>query len=123
MFKPQLHILPPAQRLLWDELQAVPADFVLYGGTAIALHLGHRDSIDSDFFSFQPFGLNPFSWALRRRDYRSDAASSAVSSATAMRAGFSFRTIFSRRPNTDTPEVSQKGTFSDVRGQNSQRPF
>src|SRR5262245_7457956 len=55
MFKPQLHILPPAQRLLWDELHAVPADFVLYGGTAIALHLGHRESIDFDFFSPEPF--------------------------------------------------------------------
>jgi hypothetical protein len=55
MFKPQLHILPPSQRLLWDELHAVPADFVLYRGTAIALHLGHRDSIDFDFFSTEPF--------------------------------------------------------------------
>jgi len=33
----------------------VPADFVLYGGTAIALHLGHRESIDFDFFSPEPF--------------------------------------------------------------------
>lgn len=24
--------------------------FVLYGGTAIALHLGHRESLDFDFF-------------------------------------------------------------------------
>jgi hypothetical protein len=57
MFKPQLHILPPAQRLLWDELHAVPGEFVLYGGTAIALHLGHRHSIDFDFFS--PEGFDP----------------------------------------------------------------
>jgi hypothetical protein len=28
--------------------------FVLYGGTAVALHLGHRPSIDFDFFRSQP---------------------------------------------------------------------
>lgn len=49
-FIPRLDILPPAQRLLWDELAAIPHEFVLYGGTAIALHLGHRDSVDFDFF-------------------------------------------------------------------------
>lgn len=56
-FQPQLHILPPPQRRLWDELGAVPAEFVLYGGTALALHLGHRVSEDFDFFGnlgFQP---------------------------------------------------------------------
>jgi hypothetical protein len=36
---------------LWFELSAVPEEFVLYGGTALALHLGHRTSIDFDFFS------------------------------------------------------------------------
>lgn len=53
-FTPQLHILPPPQRRLWDELVAIPTDFILYGGTAIALHLGHRQSIDFDFFSNRP---------------------------------------------------------------------
>jgi hypothetical protein len=28
----------------------VPREFVLYGGTALALHLGHRNSVDFDFF-------------------------------------------------------------------------
>jgi hypothetical protein len=54
-FTPRLDILPKAQRRLWDELAAVPAEFVLYGGTAIALHLGHRQSADFDFFGNQPF--------------------------------------------------------------------
>jgi hypothetical protein len=49
-FEPKLWILPPPQRRLWDELVAVPRDFVLYGGTALALHLGHRQSVDFDFF-------------------------------------------------------------------------
>lgn len=53
-FKPRLDILPPAQRRLWDELAAVPAAFVLYEGTALALHLGHRQSVDFDFFSDRP---------------------------------------------------------------------
>jgi hypothetical protein len=54
-FTPRLDILPKAQRRLWDELVAVPPEFVLYGGTAIALHLGHRQSVDFDFFGDQPF--------------------------------------------------------------------
>lgn len=49
-FRPRLDILPEPQRQLWPELAALPKDYVLYGGTAIALHLGHRDSIDFDFF-------------------------------------------------------------------------
>ena len=53
-FIPRLDILPPAQRRLWDELVAVPAEFVLYGGTALALHLGHRQSVDFDFFGTRP---------------------------------------------------------------------
>ena len=51
MFAPRLDILPPAQRSLWPHLVQVPGHFVLYGGTAIALYLGHRQSVDFDFFS------------------------------------------------------------------------
>lgn len=47
---PRLDILPAAQRRLWSRLTGLPAGTVLYGGTAIALHLGHRQSIDFDFF-------------------------------------------------------------------------
>jgi len=32
--------------------------FALAGGTALALQLGHRISIDLDFFSYQPFNTN-----------------------------------------------------------------
>jgi Nucleotidyl transferase AbiEii toxin, Type IV TA system len=49
-FEPRLEILPPSQRKLWAELHEVPREFVLYGGTALALHLGHRRSVDFDFF-------------------------------------------------------------------------
>jgi Nucleotidyl transferase AbiEii toxin, Type IV TA system len=51
----RLDILPPAQRALWPELSGIPPDFVLYGGTALALRLGHRTSEDFDFFSNQSF--------------------------------------------------------------------
>jgi len=54
-FKPRMDILPPAQQRLWPELQpAAKMGFALYGGTAIALRLGHRASVDFDFFSEQP---------------------------------------------------------------------
>ncbi len=55
MFKPRTSILPRAQQLLWPQLCATVAmGFVLYGGTAIALRLGHRPSVDFDFFSEKP---------------------------------------------------------------------
>ena len=54
-FKPCTSILPRAQQQLWPELSATVAmGFVLYGGTAIALRLGHRPSVDFDFFSDKP---------------------------------------------------------------------
>jgi len=60
MFKPNLSILPGPQKQLWVELRDTPKTFVLYGGTALALRLGHRQSEDFDFFSnksFQPTSL------------------------------------------------------------------
>jgi Nucleotidyl transferase AbiEii toxin, Type IV TA system len=48
-FSPHLEVLPAAQSRLWSELSAVPKEFVLYGGTALALRLGHRTSVDFDF--------------------------------------------------------------------------
>jgi hypothetical protein len=54
-FVPKLSVLPPGQRQLWDELRALPSSFVLCGGTAIALQLGHRMSLDFDFISSEEF--------------------------------------------------------------------
>ena len=54
-FKPRMDVLPLAQQRLWPELRSAPSlGFTLYGGTAIALRLGHRDSVDFDFFSDKP---------------------------------------------------------------------
>jgi hypothetical protein len=52
---PRLDVLPNAQRLLWPNLKpAARLGFALYGGTAIALRLGHRASVDFDFFCETP---------------------------------------------------------------------
>lgn len=51
----RLDILPLPQRRLWLELAETPPEFVLYGGTAIALYFGHRPSVDFDFFGNQNF--------------------------------------------------------------------
>lgn len=51
----RLDILPAGQRALWEqELRAGFPGWVLYGGTALALRLGHRTSVDFDFFSSEP---------------------------------------------------------------------
>jgi hypothetical protein len=53
--EPKLGVLPRAQREIWTSLAPAPQlNFVLYGGTAIALHLGHRESLDFDFFRSEP---------------------------------------------------------------------
>src|SRR5437763_3998807 len=53
--EPHIEILPAAQREVWPQLRpAARLAFVLYGGTAVALHLGHRVSLDFDFFRAEP---------------------------------------------------------------------
>jgi hypothetical protein len=55
LLDPRIDILPAAQREIWPQLAPAPdLSFVLYGGTAIALHLGHRVSVDFDFFRSEP---------------------------------------------------------------------
>lgn len=59
-----LEVLPLPQRAFWEEdVAAIPKGWVLYGGSAIALHLGHRQSMDFDFFCSDPLDRR----ALRRR--------------------------------------------------------
>jgi hypothetical protein len=54
-FEPKTEILPKAQQEIWPLLAPTPGlSFVLYGGTAVALHLGHRVSVDFDFFKTEP---------------------------------------------------------------------
>jgi len=56
-FEPRTEVLPKAQQEIWPLLAPAPGlSFVLYGGTAVALHIGHRVSVDFDFFRTEPFG-------------------------------------------------------------------
>jgi hypothetical protein len=57
-FSPHLEILPAPQRALWNELSEVSGEFVLYGGTALALHLAHRNSVDFDLFGRRALDLS-----------------------------------------------------------------
>ncbi len=57
---PHVSVLPAAQAKVWRLMADIPEPFVLYGGTALALRTGHRQSADFDFFSaetFRPTGL------------------------------------------------------------------
>lgn len=65
MLDPRLETLPGPQRALWADLVGVPRHYVLYGGTALALRLGHRQSVDFDFFSHEaldPRELDAIPW-------------------------------------------------------------
>lgn len=61
MLTPAVSILPASQLSFWNEEKRIPGNFVLYGGTALALRLGHRQSLDFDFFSSAPVGLEELS--------------------------------------------------------------
>ncbi len=62
---PQLHgeILTAEQRALLPLVAQFRNEFGLVGGTAVALHIGHRESVDFDLFSRKEFG----NLSLRRR--------------------------------------------------------
>ena len=63
--EPKLGVLPPAQKEIWTSLAPAPQfNFVLYGGTAVALHLGHRESLDFDFFRSEPLDKDQIRAAL-----------------------------------------------------------
>src|SRR5271169_4268352 len=49
--------LTPAARKLIKKISPIASDngFILAGGTAVALHLGHRLSVDFDFFTTRSF--------------------------------------------------------------------
>ena len=44
----------PDMRRLWQSMEPLPCGFRLYGGTALALYLNHRTSVDFDFFTTEP---------------------------------------------------------------------
>lgn len=60
LIAPRTDLLPLAQKALWPAMRILEHGFVLYGGTAIALRYGHRQSIDFDFFGVQVFDPDIF---------------------------------------------------------------
>lgn len=59
-------ILSQEQKDILPYIQDINKNFLLVGGTAIALHLGHRKSIDFDFFSDQEFDIDSLKNQLRK---------------------------------------------------------
>lgn len=56
MIKLNKDVLPKAQQEIYPKLGEVKNyGFMLFGGTAIALQLGHRQSVDFDFFATERF--------------------------------------------------------------------
>jgi hypothetical protein len=59
-------ILSQEQKDILPDIQDINKNFLLVGETAIALHLGHRKSIDFDFFSDQEFDMDSLKNQLRK---------------------------------------------------------
>lgn len=60
-------ILTPAQLELLPAVKLFSGKFGLVGGTAIALYLGHRESIDFDLFSFEGFSNYAIKTKIQKR--------------------------------------------------------
>ncbi len=59
-------ILTKEQIELFPLLKKVSKKFGLVGGTAIAFHIGHRESIDFDLFSYKSFNNNEIKRSIAR---------------------------------------------------------
>jgi hypothetical protein len=62
-------ILSEQQRLLLPFVQSLKTAFYLVGGTAIALHLGHRQSIDFDLFKKTGIRRDKLAQSLREHGF------------------------------------------------------
>ncbi len=63
-----LKCLPPEARELLKKLNKIvrAREFILAGGTGLALHLGHRSSVDLDFFTQKAFSVEKVFQEMRR---------------------------------------------------------
>ena len=59
-------IFSDQQRILWEYIHEFKGSFYLVGETAIALHLGHRRSIDFDLFTYSRLNKPAIRAKLRR---------------------------------------------------------
>jgi hypothetical protein len=74
MINTHFHMLPKAQKKLWPYLAPCKdLGFCLYGGTAIALRIGHRTSVDFDFFSHLPLDEAKEEALLKKLPFLSEA--------------------------------------------------
>ncbi len=120
-FTPRLDILPAAQRQLWPELRPIQQHgYVLYGGTAIALRLGHRQSVDFDFFSAQrvdPQRLRAALPFVRRATVRQESTNTfEVETATGVKVAFFGGLEFGRvgRPQRTADGVIRVASLDDL---------
>lgn len=68
------HVLSPEQCKLFPLLkEARKRSFYMVGGTAVALHLGHRKSIDFDLFLSKSFSHESIRGILERSKQKWDA--------------------------------------------------
>jgi len=65
-----LNILSKAQHDQLALLTKFKREFILVGGTAIALHIGHRKSIDFDLFKEKPFNKTKIKQKISTQNYR-----------------------------------------------------
>lgn len=66
-FTPNVAILPKAQRALWPSLNEIPHEFVLYGGTALALRLGRYATTVSAITYFEDGEAKLFPESLKKK--------------------------------------------------------
>jgi hypothetical protein len=68
----KLEILDKERIKILSLLKIFKADFYLAGGTGLALQIGHRESVDFDFFALGHFDLSSFNEKVRSvfKDYK-----------------------------------------------------
>jgi len=66
-------VLSDNQKRLLDLISKFQNEFYLAGGTAIALHIGHRRSIDFDLFSHKPLNTMSIIRTIKRESHIIDA--------------------------------------------------
>lgn len=125
-FTPKLEILSPAQRQIWHELASTAhLGFTLYGGTALALRLGHRTSSAFDFFSDEPLDkqklrthIPPLKEATFIQDTPDTLTVLASSMETQVKISFFGGLSFGRvsDPELTTDGVSEVASFNDLFG-------
>ena len=67
-----MEVLTDKQRELLPLIKSFSGDFYMVGGTAIALHIGHRRSIDFDLFTPEPIKRKSIKYQIKKSNYSLD---------------------------------------------------